>query len=127
MRVALDTNRYVDFCKGIPEALQVVREAQRIFLPLPVLAELRAGFLAGNQARKNERVLVQFLNSPRVEILYPDEQTTFHYARLFVQLRKQGTPVPIHDLWIAALVVQHDLILFARDRHFDRLPQLART
>lgn len=126
MRVALDTNRYVDFCKGIPEAVQIIREAQKILLPLPVLAELRAGFLAGSQARKNEGVLVHFLNSPRVEILYPDEQTTFHYARLFLQLRKQGTPVPIHDLWIAALVVQHDLILFARDRHFDHLPQLAR-
>lgn len=90
MRIALDTNRYVDFCKGIPEAVQIVRQAQEILLPLPVLAELRAGFLAGSQARKNERVLVHFLNSPRVEILYPDEQTTFHYARPFFAVAAAG-------------------------------------
>jgi len=29
-------------------------------------------------------------------------------------------------MWIAALAVQHDLVLFSRDRHFERLPQIAR-
>jgi predicted nucleic acid-binding protein len=29
-------------------------------------------------------------------------------------------------MWIAALVLQHDLALYARDRHFDHLPQLVR-
>jgi predicted nucleic acid-binding protein len=41
-------------------------------------------------------------------------------------LRVQGTPIPTNDLWIAALVAQHDLLLLARDAHFDRLPQLPR-
>jgi predicted nucleic acid-binding protein len=41
-------------------------------------------------------------------------------------MRRQGTPVPTNDLWIAALVLQHDLLLYARDRHFDVIPQLAR-
>lgn len=68
-----------------------------------------------------------FLNSPRVEILFADEQTTHHYARLFYQLRKQGTPIPTNDIWIAALVVQHDLVLCARDHHFEHLPQLPRV
>jgi PIN domain nuclease of toxin-antitoxin system len=38
-----------------------------------------------------------------------------------------GDPAPANDLWIAALVVQHDLLLFSRDSHFDRLPQRARA
>jgi predicted nucleic acid-binding protein len=38
-----------------------------------------------------------------------------------------GAPIPTNDLWIAALVLQHDRALFARDRHFDVLPQLLRT
>jgi predicted nucleic acid-binding protein len=70
--------------------------------------------------------LTRFLNSPRVRVLYTDEQTTHHYASLFRQLRDQGTPIPTNDLWIAALVIQHDLILCSRDRHFDALPQIAR-
>lgn len=33
----------------------------------------------------------------------------------------------IDDLWTAALSVQHGLHLFARDRHFDHLPQIPRV
>ncbi|MBV8531935.1 MAG: PIN domain-containing protein [Candidatus Eremiobacteraeota bacterium] len=58
---------------------------------------------------------------------YADDQTTHHYAAIFRQLRKQGTPIPENDMWIAALVLQHNLILHTRDRHFDHLPQLARV
>lgn len=109
------------------EALDPIRRADRIFLPFTVLGELRAGFLGGRQGRANEARLVEFLNSPRVAVLHPDETTTHHYARLVVQLRKQGTPIPTNDIWIAALVAQHDLYLFTRDRHFDALPQIARV
>ena len=95
-------------------------------MPFIVLAELRAGFQIGTRAKQNERVLIRFLNSPRVRLLLPDEQTTHHYAALFAQLRKQATPIPTNDIWIAALVLQYDLVLLARDSHFDHLPQLAR-
>jgi predicted nucleic acid-binding protein len=44
-----------------------------------------------------------------------------------LQLRRQGTPIPTNDLWIAALVLQHDLVLCARDRHFDHLPQITQA
>ena len=126
MRIALDTNRYVDFTRGVPEAVEPLRRAERIYLPMIVLAELRAGFACGTRALENERNLVRFLNRPRVEVLAPDEETSQHHARLYRQLRVQGTPIPTNDLWIAALVVQHDLLLLARDAHFDHLPQLPR-
>jgi tRNA(fMet)-specific endonuclease VapC len=127
MRIALDTNRYVDFCKGVPEVVDRLRRVETIAMPLIVVGELRAGFLCGSKSAANERHLIAFLDSPRVEILYPDDATTHHYARLYRQLRDQGTPIPTSDLWIAALVLEHDLQLFARDRHFDRLPQLPRV
>ena len=127
MRLALNTNRYVDFARGVPEAVEVIRRADRIFVPVIALAELRAGFLCGTKATANERSLTAFLNSPRVELLHIDEDTTHHYARLFRQLRKQGTPIPTNDIWLAALVVQNDLYLFGRDAHFDHLPQLPRV
>lgn len=124
MKLAVDTNRYRDFCVGLPDVVSSFRAADRIFMPFVVLAELRAGFACGTLARRNERVLNLFLDRPRVEILSADEQTTFHYARLFAQLRQQGTPIPTNDLWIAALVVQHSLSLCTRDRHFSHLPQI---
>ncbi len=125
MKIALDTNRYVDFCRGLPEVVSVIQQAQKIYIPHIVLGELRAGFLSGKKSLHNERLLVRFLNSPRATILFADENTTHHYARLFTQLRKQGTPIPTNDIWLAALVLQHDLQLFTRDKHFEHLPQLA--
>jgi tRNA(fMet)-specific endonuclease VapC len=125
MKVALDANRYCDLCRGVAEVAERTAQAERVYLPLIVLGELRAGFQAGSRTRQNERILVRFLNSPRVRLLLPDEQTSFHYANLFAQLRRQATPVPTNDLWIAALVIQHGLTLLTRDAHFRQVPQLS--
>jgi tRNA(fMet)-specific endonuclease VapC len=126
MRIAIDTNRYVDFAKGLPEAVERFRRADEILVPFVVLGELRAGFAGGVRTGQNEANLVRFLDSRRVDVVFADEDTTHHYARLFHQLRRQGTPIPTNDLWIAALVIQYELHLFARDAHFDRLPQFPR-
>ena len=76
MRIALDTSGYIGFCRGNEDVVRVIQEAERVFLPLMVLAELRAGFLCGTRSQENEATLTRFLNSPRVEVLYPEEQTT---------------------------------------------------
>ena len=83
-------------------------------------------FAVGRHGPHNEGVLRQFLLRPGVDVLSPDQQTTLHYGAVYRQLRAQGTPIPTNDMWIAALVLQHDLALLARDRHFDALPQIAR-
>ncbi len=124
LRLALDTNRYTDLCRQSVEVAALVQHADAVFLPFVVLAELRAGFAMGTRGPENESILRRFLTKPGVAVLFPDDQTTHHYATLFRQLRSQGTPIPTNDLWIAALVLQHDLVLCARDRHFDHLPQI---
>jgi tRNA(fMet)-specific endonuclease VapC len=124
--MAIDTNVYRAFCEGLGSAVERFAQAVEIHIPYVVLAELRAGFLCGTVAKRNERILIQFLNRPRVKILLPDEATTHHYARVFAQLRAQGTPIPTNDMWIAALVLQHDLQLYSQDSHFDNLPQIPR-
>ena len=127
MRLALDTNAYCAAARGEPRESALVRAADRLLMPFVVMAELRAGFAAGTAGRRNEAALTRFLASPRVEVQYADDQTTHHYATLFTQLRRQGTPIPTNDLWIAALVLQHDWVLLTRDRHFDALPQIGRA
>lgn len=127
LRLALDTNRYTDLVQGDLHVAETVEAADEIWLPFIVLAELRAGFSFGSKAAHNEAALRRFLFKPGVGILYPDEQTTHHYASVYRQLRHQGTPIPTNDMWIAALVLQHSLTLCARDAHFDALPQLPRV
>jgi predicted nucleic acid-binding protein len=127
MKLALDTNRYTDFCRDVEGVRLTLERALQIYVPVVVLAELRAGFAVGKRGAENERTLRRFLMKDGVELLFADEQTTHHYASVYRQLRAQGTPIPTNDMWIAALVLQHNLTLYARDDHFDRLPQIARA
>jgi tRNA(fMet)-specific endonuclease VapC len=127
MRVALDSNRYDDLITGSRDVAEIVETADAVYLPFIVVGELRAGFAAGTRQAENERLLRRFLMKDDIEILFADEQTTHHYASAFAQLRRQGTPIPTNDLWIAALVLQHDLALCTRDRHFDKLAQIPRV
>jgi tRNA(fMet)-specific endonuclease VapC len=127
VRLALDTNRYTDLCRNEASVLDTVEHAEEIWFPFIVLGELRSGFSLGSQGARNEAVLRRFMMRPGVGVLYADEQTTHHYAAVYRQLRKQGTPIPTNDMWIAALVLQHSLVLCARDVHFDALPQLPRA
>ncbi len=124
MKLALDTNRYRDFCDGDEEVLRLLEEAESIHLPFVVLGELRAGFALGRRGRENEALLQRFLMRPGVEIAWGTDSTTRVYASLFRQLRNQGTPIPTNDLWIAALVLDRGFALCTRDDHFTRLPQL---
>ena len=127
MRLALDTNRYTDLCRGIETVAETIEAADEVWLPFIVLGELRAGFAVGSQGPRNEAILRRFLLKPGVDVLYADEQTTHHYGNVYRQLRKQGTPMPTNDMWIASLVLQHSLVLYDRDAHFDALPQLTRA
>jgi len=127
LRIALDTNRYVDLCRGVAETVELLERAEAVLLPFVVLGGLRAGFAHGRRPAEHERTLRRFLLTPGVTVLFADDQTTHHYADVFRQLRKQGTPIPTNDMWLAALVLQHNLALHARDRHFDHLPQIVRV
>jgi tRNA(fMet)-specific endonuclease VapC len=127
MKLAIDTNIYAAASARDPDVGGVLATASQILVPFVVLAELRYGFLYGRRYAENERQIQVFLNTPRVELLFADERTTLEYARLAAQLRSQGTPLPTNDLWIAALVIQHGLVLYSNDKHFDQLPQVQRV
>ena len=126
MRVALDTNRLTDLFQGDAALAERLGLCDEVWIPLVVLAEIKAGFLGGTERHRNEILLRKLLSKTTVGVLLPDRETAEHYARLFVQLKRSGTPVPDNDLWIAALALQHDLLLITRDRHFKNIPQLAR-
>jgi predicted nucleic acid-binding protein len=127
MRVALDTNRITDLFRGDLELAEQLGTAEEVWIPLFALGEIKAGFQGGTQQRRNESLLNRLLAKPTVGVLLPRRETAEQYARIFVQLRRAGTPVPDNDLWIAALVLEHDLVLITRDRHFERIPQVIRA
>lgn len=127
MKLALDTNAYRLVMEGEADAVELVRRAEVVLMPVPVLAELQYGFLNGTKGRQNEAFLRRFLDRARVRVLACDEETAQRFAALKLQLKRQGTPIPINDVWIAALALQHGATLFTRDSDFAHVPQLPRV
>jgi predicted nucleic acid-binding protein len=124
VRVALDTNRLTDLFRGDRPLADLLESSEEVWVPLVVLGEILAGFRGGDQRHGNELVLRRFFAQPNVGMLAPGRETCEHYARLFVQLKKSGSPIPDNDVWIAAVCLEHDLTLITRDRHFERIHQL---
>ena len=124
MRVALDSNRLTDLFQGDAALAAQLSTCDEVWVPLIVLGEITAGFYGGAERARNEGLLRSFLAKDTVEVLLPSRETAEQYARLFVQLKRAGTPIPDNDLWIAALALEHDLVLITRDQHFLRIPQL---
>ena len=88
MRLAVDTSAYIAFCKNNRMAVDAMQRADEIILPLMVIAELRAGFAVGKRGGENEQVLQRFLNSDRVSILSPNENTCYIYGIIKLGTKK---------------------------------------
>jgi tRNA(fMet)-specific endonuclease VapC len=121
----VDTNAYSRHRRGDPQAVSALEAAEEIHLPLIVLGELLAGFAGGLRQERNRDELARFMAAPRVHLIKPDEKTATHYAGVYFDLRRQGTPIPTNDLWIAALARQHRLPLLSFDAHFAAVPGIA--
>jgi predicted nucleic acid-binding protein len=127
VKIALDTNRLTDLFRGDAQLAAYLGGCDEVWIPFVVLAEMKAGFEGGTRSIQNGALLASLLCRATVAVLYAGRETTEQYARLFVQLKRAGTPVPENVLWIAALCLEHDLMLITRDQHFDKIPQLRKT
>jgi predicted nucleic acid-binding protein len=122
--ILLDTNAYVAFKQGQPDAVDIVQRAPRLALNSTVLGELLAGFAVGSREARNRAELHQFLQSERVDILVVDDGAATYYAAIYRLLRSKGTPIPTNDMWIAASALQHGYALFSYDGHFQHIDGL---
>lgn len=104
--------------------MTLIAAAERVLLPATVLGELEAGFELGRRSRENRIALAEFLDEPFVGTLPVDHETARAYGRVFAGLRERGTPLPIHDVWIAASALQAGAPLLTFDRDFERIPEL---
>jgi len=122
--VVLDTNAYSALLGGDRDVWGLTRQADRVLLPVFVLGELLAGFRGGSRLQKNLAALREFLAQPEVEIADATAETADIFARLKVELKQAGTPLPINDVWIAAQTMEFSAVLVSYDRHFLQIPGL---
>jgi len=123
-RILLDTSAYSAYTRGHPDLREPVRRASMVYLSVVTVGELLVGFLRGRRRRQNEMRLREFSAEPRVRVLHVDDETPAYYAAVRDYLWRQGTPIPVNDIWIAATAAQQGLRLLTLDRHFLRIPQV---
>ena len=120
--VLIDTNTYGAFLRGDPAILESFSKADTIFLSTFVMGELHAGFRGGSLLRPNLEKLEHFIKKPSVRLLFSTAETAEVYGQLMDTLRRNGTPVPINDVWIGAHAIESSSVLITYDRHFLKIP-----
>lgn len=124
LTVHLDTNAYSAYLRGLPDAVFIIDHAPLLGLSPIVIGELKAGFALGSQETRNLEQLRRARESPRLRMIRLDDSVTDRYARIVKQLRREGTPIPTNDLWIAACVPLVNAALFTLDDHFRQVDGL---
>jgi len=123
MILVLDTNAYSDW-RRLGFWKETLAHADKILMPVVVLGELIHGFKDGDRLELNMSKLDAFLCEPQVQEPEFNRHTAEIYGDFLHYLRKNGTPIPTNDIWIAACAYQHNALLLTRDRHFEYLPQV---
>jgi tRNA(fMet)-specific endonuclease VapC len=124
VRLLLDTSGYSAFKRGHSDVVELLRMATLITFNAIVLGELLSGFAAGSREERNRRELRELLSSDRVQVVPMGPETAERFATIHRLLRQAGTPIPTHDLWIAASAMEHGLRVATTDGHFRLVPML---
>jgi predicted nucleic acid-binding protein len=101
-----------------------LESADEVLLPVTVLGELYAGFRHGHQEQENLSLLAAFRAQPGVVVLDTTDNVSQRYATVVSLLKRQGTPIPTNDIWIAAAALENGGRLVAYDSHFENVPGL---
>ena len=123
----MDTSAYVGFKRSVDEVVEIIVSAESILFSPIVLGELMFGFRNGNRLKKNMDDLNNFLQHEVVNIVQIGKITSDRYSRIAFHLKRQGTPIPSNDIWIAAQAMEHGVELITSDRHFESIASLAHT
>jgi len=124
MKILLDTSAYVGFKRKIEEVVDIIANAELILFSPIVLGELMFGFRNGNRFKENMVDLNNFLEHKVVEFIQIGKTTSDRYSRIALHLKRQGTPIPSNDIWIAAQAMEHGAEIITLDRHFENITGL---
>ena len=121
MKILLDTSAYVGFKRNDADLVEMITAAERVLFSSIVLGELLFGFRSGTRFKKNLTELNLFLAHDAVEMVSVGKITADRYSRIAAQLKRQGTPIPTNDIWIAAHTMEHGAELITTDAHFEKI------
>jgi len=117
MELVVDTNALSAWLDGESDIEKPLSAASTLLLSPVALGEYRFGVQASRERKAYELKLQEL--EERFKVLPMDRGTATFYAAIRRQLKANGTPIPWHDVWIAAQAKQHDVKILSNDAHFD--------
>jgi len=127
VKLLLDTSAYSGFRRGVSSVVEKISGSDSVLISPVMLGELMFGLRKGGKFEQNMRMLRRFLDHEAVEVAPLGAVTADRYSRIVMQLKKDGSPMPINDVWIAAQAMEHGAELLTSDRHFEQVAGLAYT
>jgi tRNA(fMet)-specific endonuclease VapC len=118
----LDSNIVSAWLKGEKKVADEIDKATVVYIPIIVNGELYYGANYSTQVQKNTNAIKKL--SQRYKVLLVDDAVAIEYGKVKALLRRNGTPIPENDIWIAATAIRNNLTLISRDMHFKVVPGL---
>jgi len=109
--------------KGDVSIADEIDKSSKVYLSATIVGELFYGAQYSIQVENNIKNIDKLTSA--YDVLNIDAETSAIYGKIKSILRKNGTPIPENDIWIASTAIQHKLTLSTRDKHFNVIENLS--
>ncbi len=120
-----DTSIIIDIEHNIKPTIEKIKELSQTYPFLPKIAFIAEfEFIYGLQGKneKNQAKALSFLQN--FEVVYPTKKTSSIIAQLKYKYERKGLTFSLTDLYIAALALEHQLILITKDGDFKPIEEI---
>jgi tRNA(fMet)-specific endonuclease VapC len=134
----LDTNHCSYIINNTPNVITALRSRSTSEIGISIITYGELLYMTEKSERKAQNLAAVQTFLASVDLYFIDEETAILYSQLKTAIFNQFAPkdkskrrstsvgdlgFDDHDLWIAATVVQHNLILVSADSDFTRIQQ----
>lgn len=125
----LDTDHLSYVQEGHPKVVQqltILPSEDRVFTSVVGVAELLRGVhLLPRSRRRSELLALYHQVIGQMEEVLPITLTVAErFSETEVRLRTKGKPIPVNDVWVAALALVRGAVLVTNDEHFTYVDNL---
>jgi len=116
--VIVDTSVFVSFLRGNENAYPVknLLEEDRVYITGIIIAEL----IQGLKNTKEEDYLIDLLRA--LNIIEITTDMWIKAGKLSLELRRKGIDIPLTDIAIGTLALEHNMHIYTFDKHFNSIP-----
>ena len=118
----LDTNVIAKLLNKDPAAISLIQKIDTLFTSIIVVGKL---YFAADNSSKRDANFKNFQDALScMEIIQIDDAVCQSYAKIKLDLKRKGKPIPDNDIWIAACACVHGIPLATFDHHFCDISQI---